>query len=299
MKIPLYPVSRPLSLEDKPLLDEVFEQLQPRVSELCLAGLFLFRRAHDYHITSLHDAIVLLGKGYNSRRYFLPPLGGDVSGALDLLFGSGLELYGADEDFVAQHLMDKGMQISEERDSFDYLYLREELAGLPGNRFHKKKNRINYFSTRHNYLVETFSPQHRTGCLALLGVWYSMAEHEGNLSLDLELEAASEAISMAGELDLEGIVISVDGAIKAFVLGERLNRDTAVCHFEKAEPFMEGLSQLVNREFAARLFTDCRYINREQDLGEPGLRNAKLSYHPVELIKKFLVRRQTNKNVAL
>jgi len=299
MKIPLYPVSRPLSLEDKPLLDEVFEQLQPRVSELCFAGLFLFRRAHDYHITSLHDTIVLLGKGYDSRRYFLPPLGGDVAGALDLLFGSGLELYGADEDFVAQHLMDKALQISEERDSFDYLYLREELAGLPGNRFHKKKNRINYFSTRHNYLVETFSPQHHTGCLALLGMWYSMAEHEGNLSLDLELEAASEAISMAGELDLEGIVISVDGVIKAFALGERLNRDTAVCHFEKAEPFMEGLSQLVNREFAARLFTDCRYINREQDLGEPGLRNAKLSYHPAELVKKFLVRRQTNKNVAL
>ena len=96
---------------------------------------------------------------------------------------------------------------------------------------------------------------------------------------------------MAGELDLEGIVISVDGVVKAFVLGERLNRDTAVCHFEKAEPFMEGLSQLVNREFAARLFTDCRYINREQDLGEPGLRNAKLSYHPVELVRKFRARR--------
>jgi hypothetical protein len=86
-------------------------------------------------------------------------------------------------------------------------------------------------------------------------------------------------------------VVTVDGGIRAFALGERLNRETAVCHFEKADPFMEGLSQLVNREFSRMLFNDCRYINREQDLGEPGLRNAKLSYHPVELVKKFRARR--------
>lgn len=299
MEIPQYPASRPLSLEDKLLLDDHLERLQPRVSELTFAGLFLFRRAHDYHLTYVHNSLVLLGKGYDSRRYFLPPLGGDVASALDVLFGCGLELYGADEAFVAQHLMNRGLQVTETRDSFDYLYLREELANLPGNRFHKKKNRINYFSTRHNHAVEIFSPLHRCGCLTLLGMWYSMAENEGNISLDLELEATSEAITMAEELGLEGIVISVGGVVKAFALGERLNRETAVCHFEKADPFMEGLSQLVNREFAAQLFTDCRYINREQDLGEPGLRNAKLSYHPVELVKKFLARRQPNKNIAL
>jgi hypothetical protein len=55
---------------------------------------------------------------------------------------------------------------------------------------------------------------------------------------------------------------------------------------------MEGLSQLVNREFARLLFGDCRFVNREQDLGEPGLRSAKLSYHPVELVKKYRVRQK-------
>jgi hypothetical protein len=87
------------------------------------------------------------------------------------------------------------------------------------------------------------------------------------------------------------VVVTVDGVVKAFAMGERLNRETAVCHFEKADPFMEGLSQLVNREFSRMLFSDCRYINREQDLGEAGLRNAKLSYHPVELVKKYRARR--------
>jgi len=86
--------------------------------------------------------------------------------------------------------------------------------------------------------------------------------------------------------------VTVAGVVRAFALGERLNRETAVCHFEKADHFMEGLSQLVNREFSRLLFADCRFVNREQDLGEPGLRSAKLSYHPVELVKKFRVRRK-------
>lgn len=290
MEIPSWPAARPLDIADKPLLDKLFDQLQPRVSELTFAGLYLFRLAHDYHLSLLKDSLVLMSKGYDAGRYFLPPLGVNIADALDVLFSEGKELYGADEAFATRYLARSGLEVTEYRDSFDYLYLREELATLPGNRFHKKKNRINYFAARHQSEVSVFSSRHRCGCLELLDRWRRMAEHEENPSLDLELEAAAEAISLAGELGLEGVVVSVEGEIKAFALGERLNRETAVCHFEKADPFMEGLSQLINREFAARLFNDCRYINREQDLGEPGLRNAKLSYHPVELVKKFRAR---------
>ncbi|MBI2355328.1 MAG: DUF2156 domain-containing protein [Deltaproteobacteria bacterium] len=291
MEIPLYPDSRALEFSDKALFDGIFERLQPRVSELTFAGLYLFRRAHDYRMTAVRDALVLLGRGYDGRRRFLPPLGGDVAAALDTLFGAGEELYGADEAFAARYLSGAGLEVTEERDSCDYLYLREDLATLPGNRFHKKKNRISYFTARHRYEVEAFSPARRCGCLELLDAWYRLAEHEENPSLDLELEAAAEGVTMTEELGLEGVIVTVEGVVKAFALGERLNRETAVCHFEKADPFMEGLSQLVNREFARLLFSDCRYINREQDLGEPGLRNAKLSYHPVELVRKFRARR--------
>lgn len=291
MEIPRYPESRPLSLEDKPLMDDLFEQLQPSVSELTFAGLYLFRRAHAYHLTLLRDSVVLLGKGYDAGRYFLPPLGGDVAGVLGIVLGDGLELYGADEAFAARYLAEMGLEATEDRNSFDYLYLRDELATLPGNRFHKKKNRIKYFTNRHSFEVGIYAPHYRCGCLELLDTWYRMAEHEENASLDLELEATAEAVSLADGLGLEGVVVAVEGVVKAFALGERLNRETAVCHFEKADPFMEGLSQLVNREFARLLFSDCRYINREQDLGEPGLRNAKISYHPVELVKKFRARR--------
>jgi hypothetical protein len=287
MEIPVYPVSRPLAMADKPVLDRIFAELQPRVSELTFAGLYLFRSAHEYRVTLVADSVVILGKGYDEALYFLPPLGGDVKKALAILFPDKLLLYGADELFAEMHLSGDNVIVSEERDSFDYLYLREELATLPGNRFHRKKNRINYFTSRHNYEVAIYNDRHYQDCLALLDVWGQVAFGEQKRTLSLELGATSEALYLAAELGLEGVVIMLDGSVAAFTLGERLNRETSVCHFEKSNPFMEGVSQLVNREFARLLFTECRLLNREQDLGEPGLRNAKLSYHPVELVRKY------------
>lgn len=290
MEIPAYPASRPLEMDDKPLLDGHFLSLQPRVSELTFAGLYLFRVAHAYRLTRVGDALVILGQGYDGRGYCLPPLGGDIPAALALLFAAGVSLYGADEAFAAAYLNVSGLELAEDRDSFDYLYLREELATLPGNRFHKKKNRVNYFTARHAFQVDLLAERHRGGCLALLNEWGRSAKAEGKPSFKLELDATAEALEKAGLLGLEGVVVTVAGQVVAFALGERLNRGTAVCHFEKADPFMEGLSQLVNREFCRLLFTDCRFVNREQDLGEPGLRTAKLSYHPVELVKKYRAR---------
>lgn len=287
MKIPVYPQSRPLVMADRPVLERIFNNLQPRVSELTFAGLYLFRRAHEYRITGVGNATVILGKSYDGAAYFLPPLDGDIKRALSILFGNKLPLYGADETFVQSHLSLDNVAVSEERDSFDYLYLREELATLPGNRFHKKKNRIHYFASRHDYQVSIFTDQDRSGCLELLEIWGKAAVYETGSSLERELDATAEAITLAGELGLEGVVIRVDGSVAAFALGERLNRETAVCHFEKSNPFMEGLTQLINREFSNLLFTDCRLLNREQDLGKAGLRQAKLSYHPLELLKKY------------
>jgi uncharacterized protein len=289
MEIPSYPGSRPLDISDKPVLEELFQRLQPRVSELTFAGLYLFRAAHEYRVSMAGDSLVILGKGYDGQLYCLPPLGGDIPAALSMLFADDMPLYGADEQFADAHLTGRNLEVFEDRDSFDYLYQRDDLATLPTNRFHKKKNRIKYFSVRHTYEVDTLSRLHRDGCLVLLNEWGRAAEAEGKRSFRLELDATVEALESVELLGLEGVVVTVAGVVKAFAIGERLNKETAVCHFEKADPFMEGLSQLVNREFCRLLFNDCRLVNREQDLGEPGLRNAKLSYHPVELVKKFRV----------
>ncbi len=300
MEIPPYPASRPLEIADKPLLDRLCADIQPRISELTFAGLYLFRRAHDYQLAMAADSIIVLGKGYDGSSYFLPPLGGDVAEALKVMFSDGLSLYGADDRFVAGYLTGNTVRLTDLRDSCDYLYLREELATLPGSRFHKKKNRISYFTSRHDYTVSPFSRGHLSGCLNLLDKWLQNSRDKIGRTLCMEAEATYEALEYAEMLGLEGVVVIVNDGVAAFALGERLNRDTAVCHFEKADPFTEGLNQLVNREFARLLYQECRYLNREQDLGDMGLRSAKLSYHPVKLVKKYLVTRLDNKDsVAL
>lgn len=234
---------------------------------------------------------MVTGRGYDGTDYALPPLGGHVREAAGALLAAGWELYGIDEGLAA--LLTGGGEATarEERENFDYLYRRVDLAELPGNRYHKKKNRISYFTRRHDCTVEEYRPAHRDGCLALLGEWRQVHDSMESRSLIPELEATAEALASAAELGLEGIVVLVAGEVKAFALGERLNATTAVCHFEKADPFLDGLFQLVNREFSRRLFTDCAFVNREQDLGEQNLRRTKLSYHPVELVRKFRVRR--------
>jgi hypothetical protein len=291
MEIHGWPASRPLELDDKPHLDSVLDRLQPRISELTFAGLYLFRTAHAYRLSMVGTSPVLLAQAYDGTPYFLPPLSGEPGEAARLLLEEGLTLYGTDRTFIGEHLQGMALESTEDRDNSDYLYLRSDLAELPGNRFHKKKNRISYFSGRHEFTIEPYCEEYREGCLELLAEWQRVRSGIESRSLELETAANREALAMADRLGLEGLVVLVEGKVKAFVLGERLNRDTSVCHFEKAEPFLEGLYQLVDQEFNRRLFTDCTWVNREQDLGEPNLRESKLSYHPVELVTKLRVRK--------
>lgn len=289
--LPEHPASRPIGQEDKALFDALFAELQPRISEFTFANLFLFRRAHDYRLSRIGGTVVVQGKRYTGERFFFPPFGADAGQAAERLLVEGGTVAAADQRFADLFATCSDFEVTEDRDSFDYLYLRSALADLSGNRYHKKKNRVNYFINRHEHEVELYGAQHREGCLALLDEWRRVREKMESPSLPEEAMAAAEALELADFLGLQGIVVLVGGEVKGFVLGEKLNDDTSVCHFEKADQFLEGLYQLIDREFCRLLFTECTYVNREQDLGEPNLREAKLSYHPVELVKKFIIRK--------
>jgi hypothetical protein len=232
--------------------------------------------------------LVILGRSYDGSPFFFPPLSGDIPAARDRLFADQIPLYGADEPDLSSHLTGRPCEVLADRDNADYLYRREDLAALQGKRYHKKKNRLNVFLNRYEYTVAPYGPEYRDGCRALLAAWREARMLEGeNLSLEREAQATAEALELAEELGLAGLVVLVGGKVKGFVLGERLNQETSVCHFEKADPQLEGLSQFLDREFNRLLFTDCTYVNREQDLGDEGLRMAKSTYHPIELITKY------------
>lgn len=287
--IPCYPVARPPEISDRELLRDCLRSMQPVISELCFANLFLFRHAHHYTLSRFNGSLVIFGRDYGGLPYVLPPLSGDRGDTARKLLDGGKVLYGADKLFLAQHLTGRGYPVIEDRDNDDYLYLRSDLAELPGTRFHKKRNRIQYLASRHTFTVEPFSRQHLASALQLLDVWQHHHNHDESPSQQAEAAATREGVERADELGLSGVVILTDEGVSAFALGELLNDLTAVCLFEKSDPALEGAAQLVNREFSRFQPPGCIYINREQDLGNHGLKEAKSSYHPIEMIRKFRV----------
>ena len=101
--------------------------------------------------------------------------------------------------------------------------------------------------------------------------------------------AAKVALMNFIKLDIKGRVVIIDNKVEAMAIGEPLNKDTAVIHIEKASNCFIGLYQFINREFCSSEWSGYKFINREQDLGIKGLRNAKLSYSPIGFINKYRV----------
>lgn len=104
-----------------------------------------------------------------------------------------------------------------------------------------------------------------------------------------EWEAIKKLLQHVERLQVQGGTILIDGKVEAFTIGERLNQTTAVVHIEKANPKIPGLYSVINQQFCEHAWKDIPYINREQDLGDEGLRRAKLSYHPDRLIEKYRI----------
>jgi hypothetical protein len=99
-------------------------------------------------------------------------------------------------------------------------------------------------------------------------------------TLTEEFQALNRAFKFFEDLHLEGLMLLVNDQPVAFSIFSRLNPTTYDIHFEKADLAIKGAAQMINHETAKCLTNKCDYINREQDLGIPGLRQAKLSYDP-------------------
>jgi hypothetical protein len=75
----------------------------------------------------------------------------------------------------------------------------------------------------------------------------------------------------------------------AYTIAEDLSQGALVVHFEKGDPEYKGVYQAINQIFLKNSGNDFHIVNREQDLGDEGLRKAKLSYHPIGFLKKYRV----------
>ena len=178
-------------------------------------------------------------------------------------------------------------------DNGDYIYSSRKLVDLPGNKLHKKRNLINQFLELYpDHSVQPLLPSDLDACLELSKKWCRLRTCE-ELDFSHEKSALTRALRNFGELELQGLKISHGGALIAFSVFSQLNSDMADVHFEKFDPEIKGIGQVINWETAKNLAAKCKYINREQDLGIEGLRQAKKSYSPEYVVSAFFLERKT------
>jgi hypothetical protein len=278
-----YPNFVEVSLGMREYLHPKFQSLSEGISEFTFAGIYLFRDKHSYRFSLLDGELLLISGKDNKDTFFMLPFGLPNEIVLKDLFLRFGTLKNAAE-IQAKELVTKGYKVTEDRDNFDYLYLREELANLTGRKFHKKKNLVNQFLQNNNCRVEPLLEEYKDDAIEILEQWREQHSDEGDYL------AAKEAIEKMWPLQLCGGIYYINDKPVAYCLGEELARHRwFAIHFEKAVANSEysGIYQFINRSFASLLPEKYEMINREQDLGVLGLRQAKESYNPAGFVRKY------------
>ena len=152
-----------------------------------------------------------------------------------------------------------------------------------------KRNFINRFKKDHNYNYESLNENSKKECIEVAREWCERKNCAMEGSAIKELTACEIALLNMEELGLKGGAIRTDGKIVAFSLGEKINDETVIVHFEKADTEYNGIFQVINNEFIKNDWSDTIYVNREEDMGIEGLRKAKMSYMPEFMLESYEV----------
>ena len=177
-----------------------------------------------------------------------------------------------------------------DRDYAEYIYLTEDFVAMKGKRYNKKRNHIHKFMAEYNYSIQKYRAEDLDELKAFEQSWLnerSFDSEDARDSAEREKEIMFAAVnaSLTGETCCD--VLRVDGKIAGFSVGERLPSNCAVIMYEKAEVAYDGIYSFLAHEFAKRNFLDCKYLNRQEDMGLEGLRRSKESYFPQFLLDKY------------
>jgi hypothetical protein len=184
------------------------------------------------------------------------------------------------------HLEQWGIEVTEDRDNFDYLYLRTDLAELSGKKYHKKRNLVNTFINSYKYEKRPLTKNLIPEAMQVLDKWVENKGESGDYN------SAKEALELFDVLKMKGAMFYVDEKPAGWCLGESLAKGRMFAiHFEKGLDEYKGIYQFINQAFAESLPRYYKYINREQDLGEEGLRQAKMTYRPAGFVQKYVAKK--------
>lgn len=181
--------------------------------------------------------------------------------------------------------------VHESRGDWDYLYLIQDLIDLKGNRYHKKKNLLNQFRKKYDFHYASLTPELISHVLDMQDDWCEWRDCEAVDTLVSENQSIGRICENWKEWsNLTGGALFVHDTMVAYTVAEHYENNMILIHFEKGKPEFKGIYQAINQMFLADIEDQgWNLVNREQDMDDEGLRKAKLSYHPVDFLRKYII----------
>ena len=288
---PKFPQFKSVELEDKDFLSGWFQKYPVPLNEYSFSTLFSWRAYGGYEWSIWGNFLFVL---YNSpvhpeQAAFWCPCGeGDLLKAFEIQF-EYLKKNKNIKNPVIKLVTEKylrNINLSEvsymkaiDDTNSDYIYDTEEFINLKGRKYAKKRNLIKQFTTLYNAEFKDLTPDLIDDCLKFQEMWCKTKSCIDFPDLVYEDIAIKESLENFELFKLKGAVAFADNQIAGFTVGKVLTPDMAVIHFEKADTNFKGAYQYIAREFS-KYFSNYKYINREQDMGDENLRQSKQSYFP-------------------
>ena len=283
-----------VTLEDKEWINKRLAESDYNGCEYTFSNIFLWGTELEFEVANYKDFLLIQAVLDQQTTYYFPAGSGDLSSVLgDLALysrqrGEPLVFGNVTKEHKAQieKVWPGAFEYREVRDASDYIYSREKMVHLRGKKLHGKRNHINRFKDNPNWSFEFINDENITECYGMSIAW--SLENFGGNSPDSDFCAVQKAFDYFKELDLIGGLIRREGQVVAFTMGAPLNSNTFLTHIEKAYHEIQGAYPIMTQQFALHLPERFEYINREEDLGNEGLRKSKLSYYPEILLSKSI-----------
>ncbi|NVM45784.1 MAG: DUF2156 domain-containing protein [Candidatus Lokiarchaeota archaeon] len=304
-------IAKEITLGDQALFNSYFLKYPPQTSEFTFTNLYMWRNFYGFNFMEWREHLLLFSRdifetkkipasGNKEALYFFPPIGPNPAEIVVSLFEKlkDVEFHRVPEgitDNVRNHnkFSSLGIDILEDRDNWDYVYEAENLKNLPGNRYRQNRRWLNKFLETYNYDFKILTENEVELCKKLQLEWCIYRECEDDDELKAEEQAIYDALDNFTTLGFQGALLCVDDKCAAYTFGEMLNPETMVIHVEKAHMDYEGSYQAIGNLFLKNNVKNFIYVNREQDLGVPGLRRVKESYKPIRMEKKSIIYQKT------
>lgn len=262
--------------------------------EYNFATVFLWNVYDSMQIAEDDNALYLYNKVFG-RNVFMPPYVGtegdfiaavkSVGEYCDL---SGIRYYFRGLTREQANLFDSGKYfVGTSRNDYDYIYGSDDLKYLKGKSYHSKRNFVNRFKETYDYEFADYSDADYDIVMNLCDLWLETADRSS--ATNMERAAVMRALRYKSTLDLKIGLLKVDGKCIGFSVSSIESNGIIHTIFEKGDVNYVGVYQALNQMAAERYFPDGALVNRQEDMGIDGLRQAKLSYIPRFLAEKYFV----------